>query len=65
MPDEFIVAIAVFELLHEPPGVVLLKVVVELTHTLVMPVIAAGRGLTVAVVVAELEHKLLLVTVSV
>ena len=38
-------------LLHAPPAVALLKVVVEPAQTLVVPVIAAGSGLTVTVVV--------------
>jgi hypothetical protein len=36
-------------LLHRPPGVALLKVVVEPTHTLVPPVITAGSAFTVTV----------------
>jgi hypothetical protein len=55
MPDntplsEPIVATAVLLLLHVPPVVVLLNVVVLPTHTAVMPVIAPGSGLTVIMV---------------
>jgi hypothetical protein len=46
-----IVATAGVALLHVPPAVALLNVVVALTHTLVVPVMAAGSGLTVTVVV--------------
>lgn len=61
--DELTVAILVFELLQVPPAVALFRLVVEFTQTLVVPVIAAGRGLTVADVVVVAEHELLLVTV--
>jgi hypothetical protein len=50
-PPAVIVATAGVALLHVPPAVALLKVVVALTHTLVVPVIAAGSGFTVTVVV--------------
>ena len=40
-PPAVIVATAGVALLQVPPAVALLKVVVELTHTLVVPVIAA------------------------
>jgi hypothetical protein len=46
-----IVATAGVALLHTPPAVALLKVVVEPTHTLVVPVMAAGSALTVTVLV--------------
>jgi hypothetical protein len=46
-----IVATAGVALLHVPPAVALLKVVVEPMQTLVVPVMAAGNGLTVTVVV--------------
>ena len=45
------VATAGVALLHVPPAVALLSVVVEPTHTLVVPVMAAGSGLTVTVAV--------------
>ena len=38
-------------LLHVPPGVISANAVVDPTHTLAMPVIAAGNGLTVIGVV--------------
>jgi hypothetical protein len=48
VPDpEPTVACAVLLLLQVPPAVPSLKVVVKPTHTLVVPVIAAGTGLTV------------------
>ena len=50
-PPTVIVATAGVALLHAPPAVALLKVVVALTHTLVVPVMAAGSGFTVTVVV--------------
>ena len=50
-PPAVIVATAGVALLHVPPAVALLNVVVEPAHTLVIPVIAAGNGLTVTVVV--------------
>ena len=53
-PDEFIVATAVLELLHVPPGVVLAKVVVDPTQTLVVPVMLFGKPLTVTV--TALKH---------
>jgi len=46
------VATVVLLLVHEPPDVALLSVVVRPTHTLVVPEIAAGRGFTVSTVVA-------------
>ena len=42
-----IVAIRVLLLLHTPPGMASVKLVVEPTHTLVTPDIAAGNGLMV------------------
>jgi hypothetical protein len=42
-------AIAVLLLLHMPPLVALLSVTEAPTHMLVVPVIAAGKGLTVIV----------------
>ena len=50
-PPAVIVAMAGDALLHVPPAVALLSVVVDPTHTLVVPVITAGSGLTVTVVV--------------
>ena len=50
-PPAVMVATAGVALLHVPPAVALLSVVVEPTHTLVTPVITAGSGLTVTVVV--------------
>jgi len=54
-----IVATAGEALLHVPPAVALLKVVVELTHTLIVPVMAAGSGLTVKLKFCEVELQLL------
>lgn len=45
------VATAVLLLLHAPPVLVVLKVVVCPTHALVLPVMAAGSGFTVATAV--------------
>jgi hypothetical protein len=50
-PPAVMVATAGVALLHVPPAVTLLKVVVEPMQTLVVPVMAAGSGLTVTVVV--------------
>ena len=46
-------------LLHVPPAVALLKVVVDPTHTLVVPVIAAGSGLIVTLKFCEVDVQLL------
>ena len=46
-----IVAREVLLLLHVPPIVTSDKVVVEPTHTFIVPVIAAGTGLTVMIFV--------------
>jgi hypothetical protein len=51
MPAASIVAIAGVPLVHVPPVVVLLSVVVRLWQTASVPVIAAGSGLTVTGVV--------------
>jgi hypothetical protein len=61
------VATAASLLVHVPPGVVLLKVVVAPTQTALVPVIAAttGNGLTVTVAAWEVAQPLLLVTVYV
>jgi hypothetical protein len=66
--DAFTVAVAVFEEDHVPPVVTLAKVVLEPTHTEVVPVIAAtvGSGFSVTTVAADVaEHPLLFVTVTV
>ncbi len=52
-PDELTVATAVALLLHVPPVVVSRSVVVAPWHTLAVPVIKAGSGLTVTMLVAE------------
>jgi hypothetical protein len=44
------VAMAVLLLLHAPPEVASAKVEVKLRQTLVVPVIEAGKGLTVTVI---------------
>ena len=54
---EPIVATDVTLLLHVPPGVAQLKFVVEPTQVAPGPVIAAGSGLTVIVVVAIQPDK--------
>jgi hypothetical protein len=46
-------ATTVLLLLQMPPAVEVLRVVVLPTHTAVMPVIAAGSGLTVIIVVVR------------
>ena len=48
----FIVATAVFPLLHVPPAVMSLSMVVVFAHNEVTPVIARGSGFTVTVLVA-------------
>jgi hypothetical protein len=53
IPDEPIVATAVLLLLHTPPAVASDKVVVAATHTVVAPVIPAGKGLTEKEVVTK------------
>jgi hypothetical protein len=50
IPPASIVATPVVPLLHVPPGVRSLKVVVEPAQTMVAPVIASGTGLTVTVI---------------
>ena len=52
IPPAVIVATAGVALLQIPPAVALLKLVVEPKQTLRLPVIAAGRGLTVTVTVS-------------
>ena len=51
-------------LVHVPPDDALASVVVKPTHTLVVPVIAAGSGLIVTVVLALAVQPLVLVTIS-
>jgi hypothetical protein len=66
--EAFTVAVAVLDELHVPPVVALAKVVLEPTHTEVVPVIAAtvGNAFTVTTVAADVaEHPLLFVTVTV
>jgi hypothetical protein len=46
---EFIVPTVGLLLVHDPPGVALLSVVVAPAHTDATPVIANGKGLTVTV----------------
>ena len=50
---EPVVATVAFELLHVPPMVVVLRVVVLLTQRLVVPVIAAGIEPTVTILVTK------------
>ncbi len=49
--EEPIVAIVVVLLLHVPPAIGLLSAVVPPGHTLAVPVMAGGGGITVTVVV--------------
>ena len=49
VPPETMVATPVLTLLHVPPLVPSLSIVVEPWHTLAVPVIAAGNGFTVTV----------------
>jgi hypothetical protein len=58
-PAELIVAIAGVLLLHVPPGVPLLRVLVPLTHALSVPVIASGEGFTVTTALLVLAHPVL------
>ena len=58
-PPAVIVAMAGDALLHVPPAVALASVVVELTQTFVVPVIAAGSGLIVKLKFCEVELQLL------
>lgn len=51
--DEPMVAIAGAPLIHEPPEVVLVRVVVAPAHIVVVPAIAAGSGLTIIEAVAR------------
>ena len=61
IPDVPIVATAVLLLLHTPPVVVLLNVVVEVAQTIAVPVIvpATGSGLTVTFTVVVAVPQLL------
>lgn len=49
--EEPTVAIPVLPLVHVPPDEVLLNVVVDPTHTFVVPVMVAGNGFTVTVAI--------------
>jgi hypothetical protein len=49
--DELIVATAVLSLIHVPPGAVLASVMVAPWHTVLLPVIGPGSGVTRIVVV--------------
>ena len=51
IPPASMVATPVVPLLQVPPGVISPRLVVEPAHTVVVPVIAAGNGLTVTVIV--------------
>ena len=61
IPDMPIVATAVLLLLHVPPVVVLLNVVVAVAQTIAVPVMvpATGSGLTVTSIVAVAVPQLL------
>ncbi len=63
--DDDTVATNVVPLVHTPPEVVLARVVVEASHTLIVPVIAAtvGNGLTVTTAVTAVIQPAPLVTV--
>ena len=50
-PVALTVAMAVLLLLHAPPAVASLSVVVPPTHNVVVPVITAGSGVTVTTAV--------------
>ena len=52
-PAALIVATAGLALVQVPPGLALLRAVVDPTHTLSVPVIAAGNGLTVTMAVIK------------
>ena len=60
-----IVATAVLLLLHTPNGVVLARAVVALIHTLVVPVMDAGNGLTVTrdVMIHPVDGKVYVIVV--
>ena len=64
-PELFIVATSVLLLLHEPPAVASLNVLVFQIQTLVIPVIGVtvGNGFTVTVAVALLVQPLPLAAV--
>jgi hypothetical protein len=55
-PEAVIDATLVLELLHAPPGVVLLKVAEAASQTVVEPVIADGAEFTLITRVAGLPH---------
>ena len=61
----FTVAVKTLLLLHVPPVVPSVSVVLELTHTFVVPPIAAGNGFTVTVVVLVAVKPLPSVAVTV
>lgn len=61
----FTVAMVVFPLVHAPPVVALLRIVVAPTHTLGVPNITPGTGLTVTVEVLRHPVESLYVTVAV
>lgn len=48
---EFTVAIAVLPLVHMPPGVLLLNVVADASHTSGVPVMAPGVAFTLTVII--------------
>ena len=52
-PPAVMVATAGVALLHVPPAVALLKVVVEPAQTVVIPAMATGNGFTVTVAVTR------------
>ena len=62
IPDELTVALAVLLLLHVPPAVASLNVVVAPLHTDAVPVIvpAVGAALTVTTLVATAAPQLLI-----
>jgi hypothetical protein len=51
-PDALMLPRAVLLLLHVPPGAASLNVMVEFTHTEVVPVIAASEAFTVTIAIA-------------
>ena len=57
-PTEFTVAIAVALLLHDPPVIVLLSVVVAPVQRLALPAMLAGTAFTVTAFVADAEPQL-------
>lgn len=53
LPGDVTVATDGLILVHVPPGVVLLSVVVAPEHTVPIPLMAAGKGFTVSTAVAR------------